>query len=164
MSSKNGIFGSSASGLIFWSLHLRTDFAWDVLQKQFASKPCPLLLCHWDSDFAWEVLPKWLLRLFMCCWDGDVARGVGIIIFGDRIIYKKASSALRLLAFFLERAPRGAISCGIPFKHVFLGSSDWLHSLESAFISCTGRPSSMYMSSPHDIGRESWLLEEQEAV
>ena len=29
---------------------------------------------------------------------------------------------------------------------------------------CSGRPSSMYMWSPHDIGRESWVWEEQEAL
>ena len=29
---------------------------------------------------------------------------------------------------------------------------------------CSGRPSSMHMWSPHDIGRESWVWEEQEAL
>ena len=35
------------------------------------------------------------------------------------------------------------------------------HSLER---DCSGRPSSMHMWSPHDIGRESWVWEEQEAL
>ena len=29
---------------------------------------------------------------------------------------------------------------------------------------CRGRPSSMYMWCPHDVGRESWVWEEHEAV
>ena len=29
---------------------------------------------------------------------------------------------------------------------------------------CIGRPSSTYVWSPHDIGRESWVWEEQEAL
>ena len=41
------------------------------------------------------------------------------------------------------------------------------HSLPVHFsphCDCRGRPSSMYMWSPHDIGRESWVWEEQEAL
>ena len=34
----------------------------------------------------------------------------------------------------------------------------------SAFEICSGRPRSMYMWSPHDIGRESWVWEEQRAL
>ena len=42
------------------------------------------------------------------------------------------------------------------------GSSRWIHLAPERDYS--GRPSSMYMWSPHDIGRESWVWEEQEAL
>ena len=35
---------------------------------------------------------------------------------------------------------------------------------QSAFLIYSGRPSPMYMYSLHDIGRESWVWEEQEAL
>ena len=34
----------------------------------------------------------------------------------------------------------------------------------SPFVICSGRPCSMYMWCPHDIGRESWVWDEQEAL
>ena len=35
---------------------------------------------------------------------------------------------------------------------------------ESTFVISSGRPSSMNMWCPHDIGRESWVWEEQQAL
>ena len=36
--------------------------------------------------------------------------------------------------------------------------------MQNALIIRSDRPSSMYMWSPHDVGRESWVWDEQEAL
>ena len=51
-----------------------------------------------------------------------------------------------------------------PHLQQYLQQHSFLLLRLSPHCDCRGRPSSMYMWSPHDIGRESWVWEEQEAL
>ena len=88
-----------------------------------------------------------------------------------------ASRASPVLRIFGRRIPliwRSTLSGRVALRVVgkAFGALKVFATLEDSYLrvhlllhhDCSGRPSSMYVWSPRDIGRESWVWEEQEAL
>ena len=79
-------------------------------------------------------------------------------IFGRRIPLIWRSTLSRRVALRVVGKAFGALKVFATLEDSYLRVHLLLHH------DCSGRPSSMYVWSPRDIGRESWVWEEQEAL